>query len=48
MESFDRHKTLQLIIGIAGVYSIYSITGLLQESVYISTHVASNQAIPMM
>ena len=33
MEGFDRQKVVQLIIGIAGVYSIYSITGILQESV---------------
>ena len=30
---FDSEKTMQLLIGIGGVYSIYSITGVLQEAV---------------
>jgi uncharacterized membrane protein YuzA (DUF378 family) len=29
----DQSKATQLIVGIVGVYSIYSFTGLLQESV---------------
>jgi len=30
MEEFDSTKVAQLIIGIIGIYTIYSITGLLQ------------------
>jgi hypothetical protein len=34
MQGFDRHKLLQLAVGIAGVYLIYSYAGLLQEAMY--------------
>lgn len=45
MEAFDKGKVVQLIIGIVGIYFIYSITGLLQESVYLFSHSASPASI---
>lgn len=34
MTQFDREKTTQLLVGIAGVYFIYSLLGILQENTY--------------
>jgi hypothetical protein len=38
MQEFDRGKLQQLLIGICGVYLIYSYAGLLQEAMYHSSH----------
>ncbi len=43
MQEFDRGKLQQLLIGICGVYLIYSYAGLLQEAMYHSSHPASNR-----
>ena len=48
MAAFDSAKALQLVVGIVGVYSIYSITGLLQESVYPVPYSASKASIATM
>ena len=34
MSSLDRNKLFHLITGAIGIYTIYSLSGLLQESMY--------------
>lgn len=48
MQEFDRHKIVQLGVGIAGVYLIYSYAGLLQEAMYMPQDSVSNRATSTM